>query len=69
MPKAIARLRAQRLGDCSITALTRLTFSGVLTVLGLAFALGIVVVPVFFNALVQRLIVNVFTWRLHQGER
>ena len=34
MPKATACLRAERLGDCKIDALTTLMFSGVLAVRG-----------------------------------
>lgn len=49
MPKAIACLRAERIGDCSIAAVTRLTFSCVLIDLGLPIVLGIAMEPVFSN--------------------
>ena len=56
MANASECFRAERLGDCSTAALTKATFSGVLTVFGLPPPLGLLVEPVSSNASTQRLI-------------
>lgn len=56
MPKTIACLRAESVGNCSIAALTKLTFPGVLAVLGLPLVQEIGAEPVLLNAYDQRLI-------------